>query len=207
LAAALAGALVAAAGGGGARAQDLARGEALYDLCQQCHGVDGRGDRAALAPAIAGLPTWYVKGQLEKFRNGQRGLHFDDVAGMRMRPMSLYLQSDPDLAAVAAYVEALTPTKPAPALEGGDPQRGQPLYVACASCHGVDGSGNPALFGPPLRHTSDWYLVTQLQNFKTGVRGARPGDTNGALMRPFSMTLADEQAMRDVVAYIMTLGK
>ena len=53
--------------------------------------------------------------------------------------------------------------------------------------------------------TSDWYLVKQLHKYKTGVRGRNPGDVAGARMWPISLTLADEQAMKDVVAYIMTL--
>ena len=191
-----------------ASAQDpVDRGRELFALCTQCHMADGRGSHLALAPAIAGLPQWYVVAQLQKFRAGYRGQHFDDIAGMRMRPMSLALADDADVAAVAAYAASLAPIAPAPVLEGGDPAKGQTLFAPCAACHAPDGSGNEAVFGPPLKHTSDWYLLTQLANFRAGVRGAKPGDTSGALMRPMSMTLADEQAMRDVIAYITTLAK
>jgi cytochrome c553 len=190
-----------------AAAEDPERGRKLYALCNQCHGPAGAGDPAALAPAIAGLPQWYVESQLVKFRAGHRGRHFDDIAGMRMRPMSLSLSGDADVAAVSAYVAGLPPVPPAPRLEGGDPARGQTLYTPCIACHGADGSGNQALFGPPLAHASDWYLLTQLANFKAGVRGAKEGDMSGALMRPMAMTLADEQAMKDVIAYISTLAK
>jgi cytochrome c553 len=188
-------------------AQEVARGKELFALCTQCHMSDGRGSPLALAPAIAGLPQWYVTAQLQKFRAGYRGQHFDDIAGMRMRPMSLALADDADVTAVAAYVATLAPLAPTPVLEGGDAANGQVLYAPCAACHAPDGSGNPAVFGPPLQHASDWYLLTQLSNFRAGVRGAKPGDTSGALMRPMSMTLADEQAMRDVIAYITTLAK
>ena len=201
--AALAVAMLAAS----APAQAADRGYQLYDLCQQCHGTAGAGNAAFLAPAIAGLPQWYVEAQLKKFRAGQRGTHFDDIAGMRMRPMSLSLENDADVTAVAAYVASLAPLAPAPVLAGGDASKGQVLYAPCAACHGPDGSGNPAVFGPPLKHASDWYLLTQLANFRAGVRGAKPGDTSGALMRPMSLTLADEQAMKDVIAYIKTLAK
>ena len=70
-----------------AQAEDNERGEALFGLCATCHGVDASGNEAFLAPAIAGMSEWYVKSQLDKFRSGQRGLHFDDTGGMRMRPM------------------------------------------------------------------------------------------------------------------------
>jgi cytochrome c553 len=190
-----------------ASAQDLERGRKLFALCTQCHLSDGSGSPLALAPAIAGLPQWYVDAELHKFRVGHRGQQFDDIAGMRMRPMSLALANDDDVRAVAAYVAALAPVKPAPRLTGGDAARGQALYAPCAACHGPDGSGNEAVFGPPLKHASDWYLLTQLVNFRAGVRGTKPGDTSGALMRPMSLVLADEQAMRDVIAYITTLAK
>jgi len=190
-----------------ASAQDVQRGRAIYALCTQCHMADGGGNRLALAPAIAGLPEWYVTAQLQKFRAGHRGQHFDDIAGMRMRPMSLAIANDNDLASVAAYVAGLAPIAPTPVLEGGDAARGQTLYAPCAACHAADGSGNQAVFGPPLKQVNDWYMLTQLANFRAGVRGAKPGDTSGALMRPMSMTLADEQAMRDVIAYITTLAK
>jgi cytochrome c553 len=186
---------------------DGAMGAQLYQLCAQCHGPDGGGDVAALAPAIAGLDEWYLRAQLRKFHNGARGTHPDDVAGMRMRPMALSLASDADVEAVAAYVASLPPVKPSPTLGGGDPARGQTLYAPCAACHAPDGSGVEVVQGPPLKHTNDWYMLTQLANFRAGVRGTKPGDTTGALMRPMSMTLADEQAMRDVIAYITTLAK
>ncbi len=188
-----------------ASAQDLDRGVQLYELCSQCHGKAGAGNQVYLAPAIAGLPEWYVESQLVKFRAGHRGGHFDDIAGMRMRPMSLALENDADVKSVAAYVASLAPLAPAPVLEGGDAAKGQVLYAPCAACHAPDGSGNAAVFGPPLNHASDWYLLTQLVNFRAGVRGTKPGDTSGALMRPMSLTLPDEQAMKDVIAYISSL--
>ena len=190
-----------------ALAQNVERGRDLFALCTQCHMDDGRGNQLALAPTIAGLPEWYVLAQLQKFRAGHRGQHFDDIAGMRMRPMSMALANDADVAAVSAYVATLAPVAPPPVLTGGDAARGQVLYAPCAACHAPDGSGVQAVFGPPLAHVNDWYMLTQLANFRAGVRGTKPGDTSGALMRPMSMTLADEQAMRDVIAYITTLAK
>ena len=73
-----------------------------------------------------------------------------------------------------------------------------------AACHGLDGSGNEALGSPPINHQNDWYMLTQLQHFKAGVRGTAPGDVQGALMRPMSMTLPDEQAMKATIAELVT---
>jgi cytochrome c553 len=191
----------------GAAGADDARGEALFALCAQCHGADGGGNQAALAPAIAGLDQWYVELQLSKFRSGVRGTHPQDVGGLRMYPMSLWLSSDEDATAVARYVASLPVARPAPQLAGGDAQRGKQLYTPCIACHGVDGSGNQALKGSPLANVSDWYLLSSLQKFKSGVRGSNPADQSGAMMRAMSNTLPDEQAMRDVIAHIMTLSE
>jgi cytochrome c oxidase subunit 2 len=49
--------------------------------------------------------------------------------------------------------------------------------------------------------------VRQLQNFKNGVRGNNPKDTYGMQMAPMAQTLADDQAMADVAAYIKSLGQ
>lgn len=206
--------LLAALVAAGATAQggpDLARGEQLYELCTQCHGTGGEGMPMALAPAIAGLEAWYVEAQLEKFQKGWRGGHPDDIAGMRMRPMSLWLDqvgtgtAAEDREAVAAYVASLPPADPEPTLEDGDAQRGQGLYAPCIACHGPQAKGNQQLNAPSLVHGSDWYLVHSIEKFKTGVRGWSAEDGTAQVMRGMAMSLADEQAMKDVVAYIMSL--
>ncbi len=181
------------------------RGEELFELCVQCHGAHGGGMQLALAPPIAGLSEWYIKGQLIKFRSGIRGKHPDDVGGLRMYPMSLSLRDDADLEAVAHFTAQLPAAPPAPRLEGGDPARGKLLYAPCGACHGAQAEGQEALGGPNLRVSAEWYLLKQIQNFKAGIRGADPRDETGMRMRPMSMVLADEQAMKDVISYILTL--
>jgi cytochrome c oxidase subunit 2 len=202
-------ALVVAAPASGQEAQpagDPARGEQLFALCSQCHGAQGQGNPDIEAPSIAGLPGWYLQSTLTKFRAGGRGTHPEDYAGMRMRPMSMWLRADEDILNVSAYVAGLPPQKPEPILEGGDATRGAALYAPCIACHMPDGGGNPAMNEPPLNHASDWYLLSQLKKFKGGIRGTNPLDSNGALMVGMSQTLADEQAMKDVIAHIMTLA-
>ena len=58
---------------------------------------------------------------------------------------------------------------------------------------------------PRLSGISDWYLVRQLSNFKSGIRGIHPADTFGAQMSWMTTVLPDEAAINDVVAYINTL--
>ena len=177
----------------------------LYDGCAQCHGVNGEGKPEIGAPSIAGLERWYVKAQLRKFKRSQRGWHADDLAGKRMWAMARAMDTDEKVDLVASYVASMPVRKPESTLEGGNPETGKILFATCVQCHGVDGGGNIDEYGPPLNHASDWYLLTQLQNFKAGRRGTHPGDITGAKMRPFSMVLPTEQAMKDVIAYIGTL--
>jgi cytochrome c553 len=180
------------------------RGEALFRLCAACHGPQGSGQQQLGAPAIAGLPEWYVVAQLLKFRHGVRGMHPQDSAGMRMRPMARALPADSDVQAVARYVAALPPAvQETPTV--GDPASGKVRYQLCAGCHGPDARGMPPLQAPPLILANDWYLIRQLDNFKQGIRGGdATGDPTGALMRSIAVSL-DEQAMRDILAYISTL--
>jgi cytochrome c oxidase subunit 2 len=44
-----------------------------------------------------------------------------------------------------------------------------------------------------------------LHNYRAGLRGADPADTDGQQMRIMAATLADDAAVNDVVAYINTL--
>ena len=52
---------------------------------------------------------------------------------------------------------------------------------------------------------SDWYLVTQLNNFKHGVRGTHGKDIYGPQMASIAAMLTNDQATTDLVAYINTL--
>ncbi len=177
----------------------------LYASCVQCHGENGEGDPKVGAPAIAGLERWYVKRQLRHFKRGYRGFHPEDIGGKKMQPMARAMDTDQKVDLVAAYVAAMPAVDPPPTLEGGNVETGKIYFAVCVQCHGEDGGGNILEFGPPLAGASDWYLLTQLQNFKAGIRGTHPEDVTGAKMRPFSMTLPNEQAMKDVIAYIRTL--
>ncbi|MDQ8185361.1 c-type cytochrome [Pelagicoccus sp. SDUM812002] len=183
------------------------RGKQLYVNCVACHQADGSGMKLLNAPAIAGLSEKYVAAQLGKFKAGHRGGDAKDASGLQMRPMASLLASEADVAAVSKYIASL-PSKPiASTIEGGDPEKGKALYMTCQACHGADGAGNDLLNAPTLLNQHDWYLVAQLHKFKDGIRGSNPQDTTGAQMRPMAMMLADEQAMKDVVAYIQSLSK
>lgn len=86
-----------------------------------------------------------------------------------------------------------------------DVNHGKQLYMTCAACHGATGAGNEALGAPPIGGMPAWYTARQLNNFKTGVRGGDPKDTFGKQMAPMAMTLATDQDVADVAAYVETL--
>ncbi len=82
---------------------------------------------------------------------------------------------------------------------------GKWIYSDCATCHGQNGEGMQITNSPRLAGLSDWYLTSQLEKFRTGLRGANPEDTLGAVMASEAKFLQNEQALADVVAYIGTL--
>ena len=165
--------------------------------CTVCHGAHGNGNPAIRAPKISGMEAWYLRRQLESFRDGTRGTHPDDTAGQEMQPVGVRLRDKAGIDEAIAYVSSFEPKTPPITIEG-DVTRGRSLYVTCESCHGAKGEGNQAMGAPALAARTDWYLVTQLQNYQTGVR-------DNAQMRAIASTLPDQQAIDDVVAYINTL--
>jgi cytochrome c oxidase subunit II len=185
-------------------AADVAAGKSLYTTCAACHQPDGSGNQSLNAPRLAGQEGWYLKRQLEAFKSGLRGTAAGDVYGAQMRPMAMTLTDAAAVDNVVAYVETLT-APPAAATVTGDATVGKQLYATCAACHGPDGKGNLQLNAPRLAGQSDWYLVRQLKDFKSGLRGSQPNDTFGMQMKPMAAMLASDQAIDDVVAYIETL--
>lgn len=81
---------------------------------------------------------------------------------------------------------------------------GAELFTVCEVCHGEFGQGNEDFGSPKLAGQQDWYLITQLTNFRDGLRGVHEDDENGQIMAPQAASLSDEQ-IEEVVAYIMTL--
>jgi cytochrome c oxidase subunit 2 len=180
---------------------DAAAGKALFAVCSACHGAQAEGNPALNAPKLSGQAGWYLKRQLKNFKNGVRGRDDKDVAGKTMAPMAATLVDEAAIENVVAYIKTL-PDNPAPATVSGDMRNGHNPYVTCAACHGADGKGIQATNAPRLEGMSDWYLVTQLKNFKQGIRGAHPKDLFGRQMASMAAMLVDDQAADDLVAYI-----
>jgi cytochrome c oxidase subunit 2 len=174
-----------------------------FVYCTVCHGVQMKGNSSIEAPRLSGMDAAYIERQLLAFKKGWRGTHENDVAGMEMRPMAAIL-GERDIAAAARYVNSVSSELP-PATIEGDAGRGEVLYATCAACHGANAEGVKELGGPALNGLNDWYLVTQLVNFRDSTRGSHPEDTYGAQMRAAASVLPDDAAVRDVVSYITTL--
>ena len=170
--------------------------------CTVCHGVDLKGNRAVAAPALSGLAQWYVERQLRAFADGTRGRHDEDLAGLEMQPVAAAL-TDEQVRAAATFIATEPPRQVQPTVRG-NVDAGRRLYRQCAACHGQNGEGSEALHSPRLAGQSDWYLITQMQNYRAGVRGYLQEDTWGTQMRTAAQLLNDADT-HDVVAYINTL--
>jgi cytochrome c oxidase subunit 2 len=183
---------------------DAVAGAPAYAVCAACHGAQGEGNPQLNSPKISGQEGWYMKRQLEYFKSGARGAHEDDIFGKQMAPMAGTLVNDAAINNVVAYIESLPDTPAAPTVTG-DVNHGQEVYETCAACHGPQAEGRWALNAPRLSGMTDWYLVTQLKNFREGIRGADRKDMYGHQMTMLAATLTEDQTIDDLVAYINTL--
>ena len=203
--------------------------EELWVACGFCHGPQGQGGPALDAPPLAGMQAWYVKNQLNAFKNRWRGMHPDDVTGLQMSIVSGIARNQATIDNIAAYIAALDPN-PEPEIvrgeiapsdrpflwvseyaelqhpEPADVNAGKAVYsTVCTTCHGERAEGNEALGAPQLASLPDWYIHRQLQYFKNGLRGTHEDDQRGRTMAPFAQTLQDNQAIADVATYIESL--
>jgi cytochrome c553 len=190
-----------------ALAADTAAGKAAYATCVACHGDQAQGNRALNAPRLNHLETVYLAEQLNKFRAGIRGGEGATAAARSMAPMAAVLADDQAVLNVAAYIASLDSPAPAQTVQG-DAAMGADYYNQfCGACHGAGAVGNLSLNSPRLAGTDDWYLEAQILAFRSGERGAHPEDTTGKQMRAMAVILPDEQAVRDVVAYLQSLRR
>jgi cytochrome c553 len=76
-------------------------------------------------------------------------------------------------------------------------ENGKTKFVVCEACHMPTGSGSKEIGAPRIAGQNPWYEKRQLQNFKAGIRGTKPEDTFGAVMRPMALTLPTDQDIVD----------
>ena len=189
-------------------AANVERGKKLYTAtCLMCHGEKGEGKKEFNSPALSRQERWYLVAQLQKFRAGLRGTDAKDAGGTMMRPMAQSLPDEQALVDVAGYITTLQAPYPAPQVKGDVAAGKTHFSTVCAACHGGNAKGKPELKAPALLGQNDWYIATQLQKFKSGLRGSNPKDVTGLQMKGMAATLADDAAVSNVAAYIATLAK
>jgi cytochrome c oxidase subunit II len=184
-----------------AAAGDVAAGQASYAVCSACHGAQGEGNQQLNAPKLAGQADWYLARQLQDFKLGIRD---KEPYGQQMDAFAAALADDTAIRNVVAYINSLPDTRPQ-ATVSGNPSKGREHYETCVYCHGSGGQGVWSTNAPRLSHMSDWYMKRQLQNFQQGVRGSHPQDFSGAQMAAMAKSLADDQAIDDVLKHIGSL--
>lgn len=181
-----------------------AAGQAQFAVCASCHGAQGEGNRALNGPKLAGQSAWYIERQLNYFKTGVRGGE-GDTNGQMMAPMANMLADANAVRNMAAYIESLPDTAAAPTVTG-DVANGSSIYNRnCAACHLDNGEGTWYTDAPKLSGMSDWYFVTQLQNFRAGIRGLHRADYYGEQMVSMATAMSGDEEYADVAAYINTL--
>jgi cytochrome c oxidase subunit 2 len=186
-------------------AGDATAGAALFAVCSACHGQQAEGNPALHAPKLAGQADWYLVRQLKNFKSGARGTDPHDAYGPTMAPMAATLADEAAIENVVAYIKSL-PDQPAPStLKDANLDEGRELYSNCSTCHGDEGHGIHATNAPRLAGMSDWYLLTQLSNFKHGARGHNLNDPYGPQMSSMAAMLSDEHEMADLAGYVNSL--
>lgn len=179
-------------------------------VCAQCHGAVGEGKVELKTPSIASMPSWYLHTQLKNFREGRRGHDAADPQAYMMAAIAKALQPA-QVEAVVTHVEKLPLVVPQGKdrdIADSDAREGMRLFQErCMECHRYNASGEMAFGSPPLIGRQAWYLADQLKKFKSRRRGAVHGDENGAKMvQTTNFFIEDDQMLRDVVAYIITLN-
>ena len=76
-------------------------------------------------------------------------------------------------------------------------EKGAQLYGTCIQCHGEKGLGNVKEKAPRIAGQYDWYVYTQLVNFKAKKR-------KNEKMYPFIKNLSD-QDYKDLAAFVSQL--
>lgn len=195
------GASTAVAGG------DADAGKAHFATCVACHGEQAQGNRALNAPRINHLEAVYIVAQLQKFRSGIRGGEGATASARQMAPMAATLADDEAVLDVATYIASLDSETPVAGVEGDSAMGADYYNQFCGACHGAGAMGNVALNSPRLAGSDDWYLLAQLRAFRSGERGSHPDDATGRQMRAMAAILPDEQALKDVVAFLAGLER
>lgn len=180
--------LACLAGAGSVQAAgDVAAGKARSAACMACHGPGGN-SLNPMWPKLAGQHPNYIKRQLKAFKAGVRkdpvmapmALPLDEKA---MDDLGAYFVTEKRTAGVA---------NPKMAEKGGEIYRkGIPAkgVLACSSCHGPEGYGNPGAGFPNIASQQSMYLEKALKDYRSKARITDPG----GLMRAVAAKMTDAE--------------
>jgi cytochrome c oxidase subunit 2 len=83
-------------------------------------------------------------------------------------------------------------------------QRGQLIYDICGACHGPQAQGDQSLSAPPLAGQRSRYLMRQLMNFRSGLRGG-DSDVQAQEMQQILTTVSNESDWQSAIEFVLTL--
>jgi len=173
---------------------DLAKGQAIANVCAACHTADGsRGSPAN--PILQGQHPEYLAKQLAEFKAGKR-------ANPIMQGMAAPLSPE-DMKNVSAFY-ASKQAKPGFAKSKDTVILGEKIYragiadkqvPACAGCHSPTGAGIPAQY-PRVGGQHADYISAQMQAFRDHKR------TNSVPMQAIAARMNNEEiaAVSDYIA-------
>ncbi|KAF1712114.1 cytochrome C [Pseudoxanthomonas kalamensis DSM 18571] len=159
---------------------DAQAGQGKASVCAACHAADGN-SIVPMYPRLAGQSERYIAHQMALIASGQR----NSGAVVAMVPFVQGLTAQ-DMRDIGAYFA--TQTGGAGLADDGvvadGPYAGMKFYEigqqlyrsgdasreipACMACHGPTGAGNPGPAYPRLGGQHQEYLVTRLQEYRTG---------------------------------------
>ena len=169
-------------------AGDIAAGKAKSVTCMACHGPGGN-SLNPMWPKLAGQHPNYIKKQLGLFKAGKR---YDPI----MAPMALTLD-DKAVADLAAYFSSEKRTAGA-AVASDKLEQGKQIYyegiaakgvVACGTCHGGEGYGNPGADFPNIASQHALYVGKALKDYRAKKRTTDPG----GLMQAVAAKMTDAE--------------
>ncbi len=135
---------------------ELARGKKIGDVCDGCHGKEGR-SADPRTPSLAGQDPTYMAAALRNYASKSW-----DVGTMQSPAAALSKQ---DILDVTAYYSQLAPERP----KFRVPETVQAVAARCGRCHGDRGQGGPQA-QPRLAGQAEGYLVRVIQAYQEGAR-------------------------------------
>jgi len=168
-------------------AGDPVIGKTKAIICIGCHGADGNSSHS-IYPKLAEQNEAYLIKQLNDFKKGTR-----KEEHMSSMVEAINIEDIPDIAAyfssqqrIPSSIDNIKSIQGKQIFQAGIQEKKIP---ACASCHGLKGTGNPPLNYPSLTGQHKEYLIKTLKDFRSRTRH---NDIN-KIMRNATTKLTDNE--------------